>query len=189
MKEIIKIQRWWIKKLSFIKLLNIKNNISLYNLQDLSNKYNTIIHLYKNNINLSSVILINILSVNFFQENNINICNIIFNNINDKSSLTLIWSKKIIDFINDYILIINIDNKEWWKKTSRKKIIPRGIYIINIENYNYFKNIENNNKTNTLIKSYYLYLILMKCIKMNLFIYLPEPNKILNFNLINAFSE
>jgi hypothetical protein len=46
-----------------------------------------------------------------------------------------------------------------------------------------------NNKTNALVKSVFLYELLKECIVSDLFIELPEPNTLLEFNILNYFSK
>ena len=57
-----------------------------------------------------------------------------------------------------------------------------------VTSYYYFIKLSNNNKTNTLIESQYLYIMLKHSIIQKLFIALPSPNKELKFNILNSFS-
>ena len=52
-----------------------------------------------------------------------------------------------------------------------------------------FIKLSSNNKTNSLIDSQYLYLMLKRSIMLKLYIELPKPNKTIDFNILNAFSK
>ena len=90
------------------------------------------------------------------------------------------------------MIIINLKSGPWWKKDmTYKKInlnsnIPAGIYLI--DKYHCQKNIElgYNNKTNSLIDSKNLFLMLKNSKKNNMFIELPVVKTIYKFNILTA---
>jgi len=199
------------------KIYNIiKNELTEDDLQELINKCNGIINKCKGDgAGLTSGILIDMLLCDFlklkiskYNECHIGECDIKIDNIplsvkkiNGKSSIALDWSKnkdkdKKEHFICD-ILIINLKTEKWWKnnpkiintniKITYNDIIPSGIYIIDKQFCKYYIKLTNNNKTNTIIESQYLYLMLKRSILLNLFIPFPFPNKIIEFNIMNAF--
>ena len=127
--------------------------------------------------------------------------------INGKSTIALDWSKNkeksTREYFNHHFIIINLCKNEkeeqWWKKNPKQikcpiKIkythkIPRGVYIIDKKYCKYYVELSSNNKTNTLIDSQYLYIMLVRSINQKLFINLPKPNNKIKFNILNAFSE
>lgn len=72
-------------------------------------------------------------------------------------------------------------------KITYNDIIPSGIYIIDKQFCKYYIERNSNNKTDTVINSQYLYIMLKRSIMMKTFIELPLPNKELKFNILNAF--
>lgn len=124
--------------------------------------------------------------------------------ITGKSTIALNWSKNKNADINPYfrsnILIINLKSQRWWIKSPMTNnicslikieyndIIPSGFYIID---KNFCKKhiiLKSNNKTNSLIESQYLYIMLKRSIQLKTFICIPEPNESSNFNILKAFS-
>jgi hypothetical protein len=194
------------------------DNLSKEYLQELSNKCNAIIQKCKGDgAGLSSGTLIDMLLCEAFQtrlseycdyhdgESDMKICNIPLSQkkINGKSTIALDWSKNKNksqrEHFSCHILIINLKTEQWWKKTPVNSIsninityndkIPSGIYIIDKQFCKYSIKLSSNNKTDTLIDSQYLYIMLKHSINQKLFIALPSPNKQLKFNILNAFSE
>jgi hypothetical protein len=98
-------------------------------------------------------------------------------------------------FVNN-ILLINLKTQRWCKKPSKTQessdcfnIIKAGIYLLDKEYCKRIVKLGSNNKTNALVKSVFLYELLKECIVSDLFIELPEPNTLLKFNILNAFSK
>ena len=199
-------------------ILYLKNNLTQENLQELSNKCNSINKYCKGDGGgLLGGCLIDILICKFFEtkldkyqefrsgEADMKLCEIQLSQkkINGKSTLALDWSKNKNDSIKEYfnyhILIINLKTEKWWKNKPTNileddpiiynDIIKACIYLI----YKDFckKNIKlsNNNKTNTLIDSKSLYKMMKISINHELYIEIPLPNKNIDFNILNAFSE
>lgn len=123
--------------------------------------------------------------------------------IKGKSIIALDWSKNKNENKREHfscnVIIINIKCGQWWK-TNPKKInspiqityndtIPSGIYIIDKLFCKKYITLSINNKTNTLIDAQYVYIMIKRSISLNLFIPLPDKNKNLKFNIMNAFSE
>lgn len=127
--------------------------------------------------------------------------------INGKSVIALDWSKNEaketsgtketrLRFASN-IMIINLRAERWWKnnptqtkaniKITYNNIIPSGIYLIDKQFCKYFIELSSNNKTNTLIDSQFVYIMLKRSISQKLYIDLPSPNKALKFNILNAF--
>ena len=96
-------------------------------------------------------------------------------------------------------MIINLKTEQWWKskplkiQVENQKIvyndsIKAGIYLIDKQFCKRFVQLSQNNKTNTLIESQQLYIMIKRSIHQDLYIEIPEPNKTLDFNILNAFS-
>ena len=131
------------------------------------------------------------------------ICDIPFSlkKINGKSTVALDWSKNPTDINRSHftcnIIIINLKTEKWWKNSpkslsSKIKItyndtINSGIYIVDKQFCKYYVKLLSNNKTNTLIESQYLYIMIKRSILLKLFITLPPPNKKLVFSVLQAF--
>jgi hypothetical protein len=124
--------------------------------------------------------------------------------INGKSTIALDWSKNDTDnkknYFNTHIIIINLKTQQWWKTTPNKSItnnkiityndeIKMGIYFIDKKYCKRYIKLSSNNKTNSLIDSQYLYLMLQRSIRLRLYLELPTPNKNVCFNILHAFSE
>jgi hypothetical protein len=127
--------------------------------------------------------------------------------INGKSIIALDWSKneateaskasKARMRFASNIMIINLRAERWWKnnpthtksniKITYNDIIPSGIYLIDKQFCKYFVGLSSNNKTNTLIDSQFVYIMLKRSISQKLYIDLPSPNKDLKFNILDAF--
>jgi hypothetical protein len=136
-------------------------------------------------------------------ESDMNICDISFSfkKINGKSTIALDWSKNETTGSRERfvcpIMILNMERGQWWKKNplkieSKIKItyndtIPAGIYLIDKRFCKNYVKITKNNKTNTLIESQYLYLMLKRSIMLNTYIELPPSNKEYDFNILKAF--
>ena len=195
----------------------IYSSLSNDDLQDLSNKCHSITQSCKGDgAGLSGGTLIDMLLCKFFQEklalysdyhnveSDMKICDmpLSLKKINGKSTIALDWSKNETKTKREHfscnIIIINLKTEKWWKNNPTNKIsninirytdiIPAGIYIIDKQFCKYFIKLSSNNKTNTLIESQYLYIMLKHSISQNLFIKLPSYNKELKFNILNAFS-
>ena len=195
----------------------ILSQLSPSDFQELSNKLHSITQACKGDgAGLSSGTLIDMLICNFFQqkmseyteyhngESDMKICNIPLSQkkINGKSTIALDWSKNKFEsgrehFSSD-IIIINLKSEQWWKNTPKKTVsniqvtyndtIPAGIYIIDKQFCKYYVKLSSNNKTDTLIESPFLYIMLKRSLHLNLYISLPVPNAQLTFNILNAFS-
>ncbi len=191
--------------------------LSLDQLQDLSNKCNSInIKCKGDGAGLTGGVLIDMLLCDFLKstiprysdhhtgECDMKICDIPFSlkKINGKSSIALDWSKNEINSSREHfscdIMVINLKSERWWKKnplasSTKIKIIyndimPSGIYLIDKQFCKHYVKLSSNNKTNTLIESQYLYLMLKRSLSLHLFIELPVPNKAIEFNILKAFS-
>jgi hypothetical protein len=195
----------------------LKSNLNEIDLQDLSNKCNSLNKSCKGDgAGLSSGYLIDILISEFFEnklkeytehrkgESDMKICNIELSQkkINGRSTIALDWSKNKNQVIKEYfahhILIVNLKTERWWKKTPIKKIdnninyndiIKSGIYIINKDYCKSNIKLTSNNKSNTVIDSQNLYKMIKNSIDDNLYIDLPLPNKTKKFKILNAFLE
>ena len=124
--------------------------------------------------------------------------------INGKSTLALNWSKndkakkvKVVkSTFEDHIMVLNLKTGQWWKTNPIKKVsglkityndsIPSGIYLIDKKFCKCYIKLTSNNKTNTLISEQQLYSMLKYCIRQQLYIELPPPNKKLPFNILKA---
>ena len=144
-------------------------------------------------------------SENHIGESDMKICNIPLSQkkINGKSIIALNWSKNKNQKTNSQdhfccdIMIINIKTEQWWKTEPNHKhkfanicfndTIPSGIYFINKQFCKHFVSLSSNNKTNTLIESPYLYMMLKRSIQLQLFIEIPAPNQQYSFVISNAF--
>jgi hypothetical protein len=145
-------------------------------------------------------------------ESDLEICNIKLSmkKINGKSSLALDWSKNPEESARENfscpIMIINLKTEQWWKNNPKNKIdqltsvkkgfkitytdtIPAGIYFVDKQFCKRYIKLSSNNKTNKLIEPMFVYLMLKRSISLKMFIPLPPANKVLKFNILNAFSE
>ena len=192
---------------SLIKVCTyLKKTLDKKRLQDLSNKCISINNACKGDGGgLSSGLILDIFISKYFKdnlseyteyhngENDMKILNVPLSQkkINGKSTIALDWSKNIStrEHFTSHIFLINLKTEYWWKKDKdRNQLIESGIYLID---KNFCKeNIElkNNNKTNTLIDSTNLYIMLEKSLKDKFFIKIPQPNKELEFNILNSFN-
>ncbi len=129
--------------------------------------------------------------------------------INGKSTIALDWSKnpthvdrECREHFSCHILIINLKTDQWWKKNPKSQIekmsalnityndaIPSGIYLVDKQFCKRFVDLSSNNKTNTLIDSQPLYVMLKRSIAIGLFISFPDPNQCLKFSILDAFSD
>lgn len=196
---------------------HIEKNLDKKLISELTNKINCLNNFCKGDgCGLTSGILIDIFITKFLTQNLPNfkeyhnnetdciICDekLSLKKINGKSTIALNWSKNPIEYekINfvENIMIINLKSCKWWKRKfptenieqiNFTKIIPAGIYLV--DKY-YCQNtvvLSKNNKTNTLITSKYLYMMLNNCIKRNLYIPLPKQNKKYIFDILSSFVE
>jgi hypothetical protein len=194
----------------------IKHSLTCNELQDLSNKCHSINNECKGDgSGLSAGALIDMFICRYFAkldkyeefhcgESDMKICNIELSQkkISGRSNIALDWSKNDSDkeklHFEKHMIIINLKTARWWKSNPRKiinndiiynDIIKSGIYLIDKDFCKENVDLSCNNKSNTLIGNQYLYLMLKNSISQNLYIEIPERNKILNFNLLDAFSE
>ena len=198
---------------------HLKQHLSNEHLQELVNKLHSINATCKGDgAGLSGGILTDMFIFEFFLkhvpgysenhigESDLKICDIPLSQkkINGKSIIALNWSKNKNknphqDPFNCDVMIINIKTEQWWKKEPMQKhrvakitfndTIPSGIYFVNKQFCKHFVKLSSNNKTNTLIESRYLYLMLKRSIQTDLFIAFPPPNKQYSFAISNAFLE
>ena len=128
--------------------------------------------------------------------------NLSLKKINGKSSIALDWSKNNTDnkkkYFNTHIMIINLKTQQWWKKSPNIKSnnnkftiyndeIKMGIYFIDKKYCKTRIKLSENNKTNSLIDSQYLYLMLQRSKRLGLCLELSTPNEIIKFSILNAF--
>jgi hypothetical protein len=185
-------------------------------LQDLSNKFHAIItKCVGDGAGLSSGTIIDMLLCEFMKNKipqyverhdgesdmTINGIPLSLKKINGKSSVALNWSKNTSNKKQEHftcsIMIINLKTEKWWKnnpntthskiKTIYNETIPSGIYFVDKQFCKYYVQLSCNNKTNTLIESKNLYIMLKRSIALHLFIHLPLPNQNIEFNLLKAF--
>ena len=131
-------------------------------------------------------------------ESDLKISNVAFSlkKIKGKSSIAIDWSKNknisTKDHFNSHIMIINLRTSKWWvnspnikcnEKITFNDTIPSGIYLIDKKFCKRYVKLSSNNKTDTLIDSQYLYLMLKRSLSQKLFIEIPEPNEILTFSI------
>jgi hypothetical protein len=200
-------------------LLYLQNNLSNYDLQELSDKCYALNTTCKGNgAGLSSGTLIDMFISSFFKdkleeyeenregEADMKLCGILLSlkKTTGKSPLALDWSKNKNTIIKqnfaNHMIIINLKSGQWWKKPCQKNnlineniiyndCIKSGIYLIN---KNYCRDnvkLSSNNKTDKMIESLYVYKMLKNSIENDLYIELPEPDKTITFNICNAFSK
>jgi hypothetical protein len=206
-----------IKNLNTVKNY-LSNNLTTADLQDLSNKCHSISKTCSGDgAGLSGGTLIDMLLCSYFQnklpeykehhvgESDMKICDIPLSQkkINGKSSIALDWSKNEKDgnreHFSENLFIINLKSEQWWKnkpieskskiKVKYNDIIPSGIFLVDKQFCKYYIKLTKNNKTDTLIESQYLYLMLKRSMALKLYIALPSSNKDLTFNILNSFSE
>jgi hypothetical protein len=131
-------------------------------------------------------------------ESDMKLCNtpISFKKINGKSTIALDWSKNPTvsrkEYFTTHIMILNLQTSKWWKNRPKNdythvwnKHVKSGIYLIDKEYCKNYVTLHSNNKTNTLIDSQQLYLMLENA----LYIEIPSPNHLqLKFNILNSFN-
>jgi len=104
------------------------------------------------------------------------------------------------EHFSSHIMILNLKTTQWWKKTPLKPpispliisyndTIPTGIYLVDKRWCKYYVKLSSNNKTDTLIKKEYVYIMIKRSIRLNLFISLPLPKKDIIFNISEAFTK
>jgi hypothetical protein len=98
-------------------------------------------------------------------------------------------------------MILNKQKQKWWaggpkalplkleNEMEWNKIIPKGIFLISRKFCKKYISLGHNNKTNSLIDSQNLYMMLDWSLKNGLFIEVPDKNKNFNFSLIKGFQE
>lgn len=119
--------------------------------------------------------------------------------INGKSTIALDWSKNESQTTRTHfesdILLINLTSESWWKKSpavigdklNYTTEVKAGIYLIDKQYCKKYIHLSSNNKTNTLISSVYLYKMINRSVRQNLFIEIPAPKNTPTFNILNAF--
>ncbi len=132
-----------------------------------------------------------------------------FKTISGKSIIALDWSvndnkkeaKSKRDYFETNIMILNKQKQKWWasgpkvlpskleKDVEWNKMIPKGIFLISRKFCKKYITLGHNNKTNSLIDSQNLYMMLEWSLKNDLFIEVPDKNKTFNFSLIKGFQE
>jgi hypothetical protein len=197
----------------------INSSLTHSNLQELSNKCKSINNVCKGDgAGLTGGTLIDMLLCKYFSENlkdhyeelhsgesDIKIYNteLSLKKINGKSTIALDWSKNETDnkksYFNSHVIIVNLQTEKWWKTKPNKIIsnkiityndeIKSGIYFIDKKYCKRYIKLSSNNKTNSLINSQYLYFMLKRSKMLRLYIELPTPNKNIEFNILQAFSE
>lgn len=104
------------------------------------------------------------------------------------------------EHFSSHIMILNLQTAQWWKKSPIKQpvspliityndTIPTGIYLIDKRYCKYYIKLSSNNKTDTLIKKEYVYIMIKRSIRLDLFISLPLPKKDIIFNILEAFTK
>jgi hypothetical protein len=144
-------------------------------------------------------------------ESDTKLCNVptSIKKINGMSTLALDWSKNedvsTRENFSCHIMIINLKTEKWWINNPKNKIdqltsinkgckityndtIPAGIYFVDKKFCKTYIRLSKNNKTNKLITTIFVYLMLKRSISLKMFITLPASNKVLKFNILNAFS-
>jgi hypothetical protein len=128
-----------------------------------------------------------------------------FKTINGVKSIALAWSKnketsKRREFWNENIMIFNRITEQKWAQGPTKQfndhdkeyytdIMPCGFYLVNKCCQNWTK-LTQNNKTNSLVDSKYVYEMLKTAKENDLFIPLPDPKgNIFEFDFSKAFSK
>lgn len=139
-----------------------------------------------------------------YGESDLKISNIAFSlkKIKGKSTIAIDWSKnKNISskqHFSSHIMIINLKTSKWWVNSPNNKCnekityndtIPSGIYLIDRKFCKRYVKLSSNNKTDTLIDSQYLYIMLKRSLSQNLFIEIPEPNETLKFSIRTGISK
>jgi len=192
-------------------------SLSKTDLQELSNKCYSITNICKGDgAGLLGGCLIDIFISSYFNnklseyteyhngESDMKICDIKLSQkkINGKSTIALDWSKNnkesVKKYFDTHLIIINMKTEKWWKKNPIKiinnkisydKTIKSGIYLIDNKYCKKYVKLTKNNKTNSLIDTQYLYMIIQRSILQKLYIEIPEHNKDIKFDILNAFSE
>jgi hypothetical protein len=135
------------------------------------------------------------------EESDMKLCNIPLSQkkINGKSTIALDWSKNENiserNYFSVHILIINLKTKKWWLKNPKNNdikitynnTIQSGMYFVDKKFCKKYIKLKSNNKTNTLIDSKNLYLMIQRSIMLNLYIEFPNISEDLVFNILNAF--
>ena len=201
-----------------IRIVNyMKSNLNIDTLTELNDKINCLNNFCKGDgCGLTSGTLIDMFITKFLikklsefnelhdNEADCTICNerLSLKKIKGKSTIALNWSKNPTEDkkekFTDNMMIINLKTCKWWKQKQSSKItnkidftmtIPAGIYIV--DKY-YCKNkviLTTNNKTNSLIDSKCLYMMLYDSINRNMFMELPKESKKYTFDICLSFIE
>ena len=220
-KKVITLQKWWKKYTSTSELCTIHKylhkQLTIEILHDLVGKLKSLMDFCKgkDGSGLSSGCLVDIFLNEFFkhnfdayeeyyvQESDMKLCKIPISlkKISGKSTIALDWSKNIKtvkkEYFSSHILIINLKEEVWWKKSPKLKDfhklkytenIPMGIYLIDRKFCKCFLKLKSNNKTDTLIDQQSLYFMMKRCIQQKLFIEFPKLSDDFQFNILNAFN-
>lgn len=135
------------------------------------------------------------------EESDMKICDIDISQkkINGKSTIALDWSKNEImnerKYFQVHVLIINLKTEKWWTKTPKNtnvkftynNTIKSGMYFVDKQFCKKYIKLKTNNKTNTLIDSKNLYLMIQRSIILNTYIEFPSVSENLIFNILNSF--
>ena len=135
------------------------------------------------------------------EESDMKICDIDISQkkINGKSTIALDWSKNEImnerKYFQVHVLIINLKTEKWWTKTPKNtnvkftynNTIKSGMYFVDKKFCKKYIKLKTNNKTNTLIDSKNLYLMIQRSIILNTYIEFPSISENLIFNILNSF--
>lgn len=130
---------------------------------------------------------------NHIGESDLKICDVLlsFKKISKKSDLALDWSKNNNpsqkNYFTNHMMVLNLFSAQWWKTGHRNNVIEAGIYLIDKCYCQKNVKLTSNNKSNSIIKSDYLYGMLMNSLHEGLFIPIPQPKNTLQFSLVNAF--
>lgn len=121
-----------------------------------------------------------------------------------KSTVALDWSKNKTpskrEHFSTHIMVLNLSSCQWWKNSPTSKmesysnkiayneVVKAGIYLIDKQFCKRYVTLASNNKTNTLVTEINLYRMLQRSKSQNLFIEIPEPEKCIQFRMVDAFS-
>jgi hypothetical protein len=107
--------------------------------------------------------------------------------IKGKSTLALNWSKNPIlnnSEFTENLLIINLKSGKWWKN---KPPIPAGMFFVDKNYCKEHVQLSSNNKSNSIIKSIFLYMMLRNSMAQNLCLEFLEDIPNYEFDISRAF--
>jgi hypothetical protein len=129
---------------------------------------------------------------NHFGESDVKICGVplSFKKVTKKTDIALDWSKNPNPSHREYfkndIMVLNLFSVKWWA-TGKNRVVYAGIYLIDKNYCKTHVKLTTNNKSNSIVKSNYLYDMLMNSYDDGLFIPLPCVKNEKRFYLINSF--